>query len=647
MSWWAPPNILDWRRRCCYLILSCRVSGKRALPVKDSNLYSDAKPYARWWWFSGEILEDDIRCQLDWVRQSGFGGVEIAWLYSLPGSRPGPNWLSPELARVVSFAKQYAGGLGLGCDFTFGTLWPFGGSFVDERDASMTYKGPSDQRLQKSWESPYSPPGRILNHLDRNALEHYSQKMLAFLKSSLPGRPSALFCDSWEVDTRGLWTSGFGGAFFKRYGYSVEEFMPELDSHPDVRYDYRKLLSEYVLNEFYVPFGEICRGAGAFSRVQCHGAPTDLLAAYAAADVPESEAILFDPHFSRFAASAAALSGKSVVSAESFTCLYGWVPWPGPPPFVKQEQAADLKLLADALFANGVNLIVWHGMPYNPPGGRNQFYATVHIGPDSAFADELPAFNAYMEKVCSFMRKGRAYSDVAVYLPLEDNWMKGTLPQELRRPSALHYWELQYQRMPAELQGCHPLWVSLPFLLDARIEDGHLECGHARFSSLYVDAEWLDSQALRRILELARAGLHVCLKREPSQPGRAKDADYEKNLSELLSLDNVSEDFGRVAVNLPLVEGKEIPEFFCRCDGDDVFVFFAHPLSKGVQYPMRYGQSFIDRQLEVPVTLNANGRSVDVTLTFEPYQSLLLRLGPDLTPTFEDIHFQPQTPRTA
>ena len=31
------------------------------------------------------------------------------------------------------------------------------------------------------------------------------------------------------------------------------------------------------------------------------------------------------PHFSRIAASAAALSGKPVVSAETFTCLYGFV----------------------------------------------------------------------------------------------------------------------------------------------------------------------------------------------------------------------------------------------------------------------------------------------------------------------------------
>src|SRR5262249_45689558 len=144
---------------------------------------------------------------------------------------------------------------------------------------------------------------------------------------------------------------------------------------------------------------EICREHGACSRVQCHGAPTDLLSAYAAVDIPESEAILFDPPFSRIAASAAALAGRAVVSAEAFTCVYGFIApaYLEPYRYWHKEQVADMKLLADALFAHGVNQIVWHGMPFNPPGGRNEFYASVHVGPDAAFAGELRAFNRYLE----------------------------------------------------------------------------------------------------------------------------------------------------------------------------------------------------------------------------------------------------------
>jgi hypothetical protein len=53
------------------------------------------------------------------------------------------------------------------------------------------------------------------------------------------------------------------------------------------------------------------------------GAPTDLLTAFALVDVPETEALLYEPSFSKIAASAASLAGKKVVTAETFTCAYG------------------------------------------------------------------------------------------------------------------------------------------------------------------------------------------------------------------------------------------------------------------------------------------------------------------------------------
>src|SRR5204862_4021473 len=139
-------------------------------------------------------------------------------------------------------------------------------------------------------------------------------------------------------------------------------------------------------------------------------------------DVPESEALLFDPPFSRIAASAAALAGKDLVSCETFTAVYGMVQ-PGnllAGRYWRREQLADLKLLADAVLANGVNQIVWHGMPYNRPGGKNEFYASVHVGPDASFAGQLPAFNEYLESVTGMLRRGRPYTSLAVYLPHED-----------------------------------------------------------------------------------------------------------------------------------------------------------------------------------------------------------------------------------
>lgn len=588
--------------------------------------YSDSRPWTRWWWFSGAINEKDITFQLDWLADNGFGGVEIAWVYPLPDSKPGPRWLSPEWTNLVTFAKRYAESIGLGCDFTFGTLWPFGGSFVSERDASRVLGGLSKQRLHWSWEMAHnSSPGYILNHLDRYALLRYSEKMAGALRPALEGGGSAIFCDSWEVETDYLWTDGFGERFNDRYGYRIEDYMHDLNKYPEIRYDYRKLIAEYILEEFYKPFTSIAHSLGAISRVQCHGAPSDLLACYGSADVPETEALLFQPHFARIAASAATLMSKVTVSCEAFTCIYGWVPRPGPAPYIKRERITDLKLLADSLFANGVNQIFWHGMPYNPEGGSNEFYASVHVGPDSEIADKFAPFNDYMRKVCSLMKRGRNYTDLAVYFPLEDAWMAGELPPGSYPPDARYCWEFRYLRFPEALSGRQPMWVSSSYLKNAVVENGKMIIGDARFFALYVDCQYLDEEALREIYRLAVEGLRIYMRRRPCQPGRVKTTTYDDTLQNLFSLENVISGEARI-VNSQIVSGSDIPEFWCRFEDGVYYFFFAHPDTKEIRYPMVYGSGLGNRKREKKVRIKIGSEEIDVDLRFEPYQSILMKL---------------------
>ncbi len=597
----------------------------------NAPLFSSAKPYTRWWWFSGPIHLADIRAQLDWLKANHFGGVEIAWLYPLDNGPLGAAWLSPEWATPILAAAEYAAELGLGCDFTMGSAWPFGGFHVSPEDASQTFTGASPQRLEKSWETPMGDDGGpILNHLDRNALFRYGRKFGTALQ--LPARAAGLntpglFCDSWEVTPEGLWTAGFDTAFQSRFGYDILHFTPTLNDHPDERYDYRRLLAAYALDEFYAPYTELCHELGGFSRVQCHGSPTDLMAAYALADVPETEAILFDTDFATFAASAAALTAKPIVSVEAFTCIYGWNPYPGPGPYQKQELLADLKLVADGLMANGVNQFFWHGMPYNPPGGNQRFYATTHIGPDSSFAPQIPAFNAYIETICTAMRQGKPYTDGAVYLPLEDVWMDDELPIDLQKPSSKYVYELQETKLPRFLKGHHPLWVSTPFLKDAQYADGKLHCGPAQFNWLYVDSVWLDLETVSTLLRLAHQGLPICLLRTPQEPGRIKHADYAQQTAELLALPNVSADWSQCVVQLPIVAGENLPDFWCTVNGDIHTLFFANPAAQAIRYPMRYGQALETGACERHIQINIGSQSFDQKLEFAPQQSILLQVS--------------------
>jgi hypothetical protein len=611
--------------------------------AQQTTPYQTCKPFTRWWWFAGIIRNEDIKDQLDWLKQQNFGGVEIAFIYPVKRNPKVVRypWLGKEWQDAVSYAKMYADSIGLGCDFTFGTLWPFGGTFVGDADRTQIWNKPDfKQPLRLSWTHPDT--GNVLNHLDRGAFERYAKVMGNAMAPALRGTKSAIFCDSWEVETKHLWTRGFDSLFSKKFGYDIRPFMDSIYApyNPGPRYDYMKLISQLVLNQFYVPFTEKAHELGAISRVQCSGAPADLISAYAAVDVPETEAMLYEPDFTKIVASAAALSGRNIISSETFTCLYGW-----PAKYFRKEQTADLKLVCDALFSNGVNQIFWHGMPYNPAGcDTNYFYATVHVGKNGALTDELSPFNQYMAKVSEKMRFGKPYSGIAVYLPLEDSWIAGEYPKELQLPWSWGAYELRYEHFNAELKGYHPLWINNDFLSRAVLKDKTLQINGLSFTVLYVDAKSLDIGTLKTILSLAGRGLPVCLKQAPSQSGYLKSKDFEKLLKKLVGMPNVTSDFAKLVKQPPLVTGEYIPGFWCRTDGKSATIFFANPKTDKLSYPVAYGQSLQDSTITADVRVNFNGRSIPVKLTFKPYQSLLLNIHEDGQTEFDDIYFLPRRP---
>jgi len=497
-----------------------------------------------------------------------------------------------------------------------------------------------DQPLRLSWTHPDT--GNVLDHLSREAFERYALVMGKALKPALEGSQSALFCDSWEVETKHIWTNGFDSLFSARFGYDIKPFMDSIYAgyNAGPRYDYMKLVAHLVLNEFFIPFHEKCHELGALSRVQCAGSPTDIIRSYSAVDVPETEVMLYDPNFSTIVASAAALAKKPVVSAETFTCLYGW-----PAKHIREEQTADLKMMADALFANGVNQIIWHGTPFNPTGiDTIYFYASVHVGTEGSLTAELPAFNDYMTKVSEKMRFGRTYSSIAVYLPQEDAWIAGELPKELQLPWAWGTYEMRYEYFNPELQGYQPLWVNADFLKQAEVKNSMMTINDLQFDLLYLDVKYFDIETLETVYRIARQGLPVCLKSTPSQAGHIKNEKFKKLLDSLKLLPNVCNDFAALQKQKPLIEGENLPEFWCRTDGKSAHIFFSNPKAKDLKYPLAYGQSFQAEPIIKQITINFAGKSSHVLLRFEPYQSMLLVVDDKGNITFEDITFVPKTP---
>lgn len=642
---------------CLFLLLGLAFSSEsqpiaknRTPDLSKSKFYNNSRPWSRWWWFAAEIRKNDVAENLAWLKNNGFGGVEIAWVYPLNRMKkdtvnytPRQKWLSSEWSEIVSYAKNCADSLEMGCDFTFGSLWPFGDISVPFDEATMNLKDPQwRQVISASWD--YPAKGFVIDHLSRKAFGNYAQRTGEALKPALKGSLSGLFCDSWEVETKYLGTKGFIEKFRDRYNYSITGYADSLYAngkpYSSVRYDYMKLLSEYVIEEFYKPFTQKSHELGGYSRVQCSGAPCDIISAYATVDIPESEALLYEPAYSNIVASAAGLSGKKVVSSETFTCLYGW-----PNDSHSIEQTADLKLLADAVFANGVNHVIWHGKPLNPAGVDTvKFYASVHVGRNGTLAKDLPSFNKYLEKISAHLKKGVSASQVAVYLPTEDSWVDGELPVGKQFIWAWGEYEHRYTCFPSELKGWRPLWINSEFLQNARFHDGILQVGDLTFSACYVDVRYMDISALRRLLLLAIKGLPVCLKRLPSEPGLITlEKEYTSLLERLTKLKNVKTSWQDMQL-APLVNGTENSDFWCRKTSEGMTFFFANPHSQGLKFPLAYGQSLNNRNDTIRISFPCQGNNIPYTLIFRPYQSLLVTLGNDGKITPVNIEYTPETP---
>ncbi len=593
------------------------------------------------------------------MKEMNFGGVEIAWIYPLyryqkmyadkynrhyPIDTSAQKWLSPGWSEVVAYAKSYADSIGLSCDFTFGSAWPVAGSNIDKAHSTQIY-GDSSFRQPLTFAWTYPDTQWVINHLDSNAFNLFALPMGEALRESLKGSKSALFTDSWEIKLNGknkIWTPGFESTFKEHFGYDIIPYMQHgLDSFPDVRYDYMLLLDEYVTNGFYKPYVKKCKELGTWSRVQCLGSPTDVMSTYALVDMPETEAMLNNPNYSRIVSSSACLASKKLISAETFTCMYGF-----PATYLRQEQTADLKMVADALFAEGVNHLVYHGTPYNPKGSDTiDFFATTYFGPGGSLAPELPAFNAYIGKVSGIMQRGKTYTDVAVYIPYEDAVMKGAYPPERQRVWVWGEYEMRYLFPPQETEGYQPLWINRHFLEEADFHDGRLIVGDAAFSSLYIDVEYMDIRTLKRLLELAELGLPVCLKRKPMQPGKMKSKDYEGMLIELSGLKNVSESFNNIVNHSPIIQGDSLPDYWCRVDNDGTYyMFLEQPLSKDLKYPIYSGQSLMKHSEFREMTFTINSKTIKQRIEFKPYQSVMLKISPDGAIELMDINFIPKEP---
>ncbi|MBO4298383.1 MAG: hypothetical protein J5998_06260 [Clostridia bacterium] len=265
--------------------------------------------------------------------------------------------------------------------------------------------------------------GLVIDHCSRRAMDVFLENMAEPVARRVPG-VNAWFCDSIEVEGHN-WSGVLLEEFKKRRGYDLTPYIYALWGElgglsPRVRYDYFKTMSELTIENFFDPLTEFAHRHGGLSRIQAHGTWGDILRVYAAADIPEGET--FGDHrvlevntiHRRLAASAAHVYGRPLASNETFT-------WLKRPRFT--ETLEEMKAAVDAVFCDGMNMIVNHGYAYSPEkAGRRgwPFYASTHINHTTPWWPFYRHLADYIARVSAMLRRGRPCAEVAVYLPTAD-----------------------------------------------------------------------------------------------------------------------------------------------------------------------------------------------------------------------------------
>ena len=234
-------------------------------------------------------------------------------------------------------------------------------------------------------------------------------------------RPRAMYHDSYEY--RSDWSPGLLADFQKLRGYRLQNELPSLfdetgsDRAARVKTDYRETLSDIMVEQSMPIWTRWSHKQGFITRNEAHGAPGNWLDLYACADVPETEMFHTDRNklISKFASSAAHVTGKQLIASETGTWLKEHF----------TETLADMKYLLDDLFLSGVNHIFYHGSCYSPeeaPWPGWLFYASYEMNSRNSVWRDVGSLNAYAIRCQAVLQEGKPDNDVLLYWPIHDFW---------------------------------------------------------------------------------------------------------------------------------------------------------------------------------------------------------------------------------
>jgi (4-O-methyl)-D-glucuronate---lignin esterase len=323
-------------------------------------------------------------------------------------------------------------------------------SFFDPENDILNWEAPqgnweiyryvcSNSGQQLVLPSPQSA-GLTIDHFDSTAVETHLMYIIDRLKPVLGDfRNTALksfYLASYEA--RGfVWTSTMSSEFKKVNGYDIYKFLPSLfdqkvfskETTVKIQSDFKKTLSELMINNLYKKSKEICNSYGL--KINCeaggpgfplYNGPAEPLKALGALDIPRGEfwinhaRLYMDSNGKdsidvlrvvKEVAAASHIYEKGIVEEEAFTSFQHW-----------QEGPKDMKPLGDRAFCEGMNKVVFHGFSHNPSGSGFPgfvYHAGTHFNNKRVWWPKAGPFIDYISRVSSVFQNADFVSDVLYY----------------------------------------------------------------------------------------------------------------------------------------------------------------------------------------------------------------------------------------
>jgi hypothetical protein len=407
--------------------------------------------------------------------------------------------------------------------------------------------------------------GYTLDHYSEEAFNSYVVPFNNALKGR-EGKLRAIFNDSYEVYGTDF-TPDFFEEFQKLRGYDLKKQLPLLLNETDspianrIRSDYRQTIGDLLLNKFEKNWTLWAHSKNFKTKLQAHGSPGNLIDLYASADIPECEtfgSMPFDiPGFRRekediregdadpvmlkFSSSAGHISGKNLISSETFTWLREHF----------KTALSQCKPEAEDLMLNGVNHIFLHGSTYSPtraawPGW--QFYASVNFNANNSIWEDAPALFSYISNCQSMLQQGKSDNEVLLYWPIFDTWdqyKKGTLFFEFKIHSLsewLHGTSFYNMTKTLMKKGIGVDFISDNFIAEAKVIDGKISLPGGTFKSLIIPScKKMPITTLQKLIELQKAGAKIIFESLPeSVPGFNNYEKQEQELKAILTANSES-----------------------------------------------------------------------------------------------------------